>query len=219
MAAINGRRTHAHFADKHDRCGIGLGRRRGRIGVKIERRHENRIHGLFGRRGRRHVNSYRSGFPRAAEGGDLAGRHRRLGAFLAGARKIAGARGGICAKRFDLPAGHGDRAALRHNQTLIRELRLDAHGSARRENAHLAALIESHRQIARRSRNRNRRGNDRRRINREQVGGFQRRMNAAIIQRQRDSPGGLDQLEMRGTANTDRRPLSRASEGRARSGA
>ena len=126
-----------------------------------------------------------------------------LRGFHVGAREIARTGGGIRLKRLNLAAGEAHRAALRNDHALVGKLRFDAHRAARGEHAHFAALFEAQRHVARPSGNRDRRGNNRRRVDRESVRGFQRWMNAAIIERQRHRAGGLDQLEMRGAANAD----------------
>ncbi len=130
-------------------------------------------------------------------------RRHGYGRFHVGARKITRASGGVSLKRFNLPTGEAHRAALRNDHALFGKLRFNAQRAARGEHAHFPALFEAHCHITGPSAYCDRRRNNRRRVNRESVCGLQRRMNAAVIKRQRQRPGGLDQFEMRGAANAD----------------
>jgi hypothetical protein len=200
------RRLNTHFTHQQDRRGIGVGRRSGRIGVIRQCRHHNGICGRIFRlyRGWWSAGLFFLRWLRMAKQADFARGRRSPRRVQAGALKIAGARGGIAAQRFNLSARKYCRAALRKNQSLIGELRLHSHGSARGHRAHFAAFLKADRKIAPGSRDRDGRGYDRRRENREDFSGIQCRMNTAVIERQRDGPGRLEHLEMRRPAYADR---------------
>src|SRR5882762_11544337 len=104
--------------------------------------------------------------PWVAKGGNLSRGRRKL-VFHTRAREIAGTRGGVAAKGFNLAPRKIHHAALGHDEALSRELWFNAHGATRRENAHFSVLAESECSVASRACNRNRSRNDRRRINRE----------------------------------------------------
>jgi hypothetical protein len=203
-------RAQPHFTHEQDGFGSRVGRRFGRIGVKTERWHQHRIHRLSpgSGRGRDIISPLAFRRQRGSEGSEISSRSgmrswRRLGRFQASAREIARTGGGVRLKRFYLPAGEADLATLWNDHALVGKLRLDPHRAARREDAHFAVLFEAYRQVAGTSSNGDRRGNNRRRVNREFIRGFQRWMDAAIIKRKRQGPRRFDQFEMRGTANAD----------------
>ena len=185
-------RAQPHFAYQQNRFRSRGGRRFGRIGVKAERRHQNRIHGLsrgsqWGR-GITSLLAFRR--QRGSEGSYILGgpgmrRWRGLGRFHASTREIARTGGDVSLKRLNLSPGETDCAALRNDHALVGKLRLHAHRATRGEHAHFAVLLEAHRQIAGPSCNCDRRRNNGRRVDRECVRGFQRWMDAAIIKRQR----------------------------------
>ena len=199
------RGAQAHFAHEQDGRRRRFRRRFGRIGVKTQRRHENGIHRL-GRRSERRRSIFSSLGLRRQRRGECADVHRRL--CLAGwrglrrlhmgARIIARTRGGISLQRINLAAGQAHRTALRDDHALVGKLGLDAHRAARGEHAHFAALFEAHGQVAQPRGNCDRRGDNRRRVDRESVRGFQRWVHAAIIQRHVSAPEDLITLKCAG---------------------
>ena len=167
MAAKNHRRAHANLADQKDCLRAGVGWRRWRIRVKAEWRHDDGIYGLL-REGwwSRGIRFVWIRLPWVAKGGNLSRGRRKL-VFHTRAREIAGTRGGVAVKRFNLAPRKIHHAALRHDEALSRELWFNAQGATRRENAHFTVLAESECRVASRACNRNRSRNDRGRIDRE----------------------------------------------------
>src|ERR1700719_210370 len=116
MAAKYHRRAHANLANQQDCLRAGIWWRGGRICIKAEWRHDDRINGI--RRKRRRscgVRFLAVGLHGMPEGSDFSG-NWGTSTLHAGSREIAGARGSVAVKRIDLTARQIYNSALRHDE-------------------------------------------------------------------------------------------------------